>query len=352
MSTRREKLKGLSLSGTEYPNAGLWLDKLITDQSRENKKARHTLVVDVAGIAEPENYRAFYEYWEQSLREYGARCVGAKVSGRVIVGLGSEGVLEASVALHRTYGVPYVPGTALKGLAAAFARHHCGEEWQKGSSFYRVVFGDTDDAGYVTFFDALYVPGSGVKDARGTARALWPDVMTVHHQEYYREEKSGGRGDINPPADWDDPNPVHFLSATGEYLIALAAPASCEGWRDRAFDILCQALLYEGVGAKTSSGYGRLIIPGVEDATSALPMAAPVDEERKKADELIGHVRALRNNDVAGRIGTYVEEWRRLKNGGEHKRRVAEEIIDRIKRAGREKASRDKDWYKELLAHV
>ncbi|MBV8857230.1 MAG: type III-B CRISPR module RAMP protein Cmr6 [Acidobacteria bacterium] len=347
MVTRREQLRELSLSGTEYPNAGLWLDKLMVDQSRENKVARRALVTEVASIPEPENYRDFFGLWERSLRERDVRCVVAKVSGRMIVGLGAEGVLEASVALHRTYGVPYIPGSALKGLAASFARHHCGEEWGKGSNFYRVIFGDTEDAGYVTFFDALYVPGSGVKDGSGAARALWPDVMTVHHQEYYQEKP--GRGDIHPPADWDDPNPVPFISATGEYLIAVAAPAGCEGWRDRAFEILCKALRHEGVGAKTSSGYGRLETPGAADGHESTPTA---DEGGRRADELIAHVRALLDRDVPGRIGVYVEQWRRLEAGEEHKRRVAAEIIDRVRRAGREKASRDKDWYKELLAYV
>src|SRR5205085_8112131 len=92
--------------------------------------------------------------------DYGAQTHRAQVKGRMIVGLGSESVLETSISLHRTYGVPYIPGSALKGLAANYASLRLDEDWQKGGKYYKIVFGDTDDAGYITFFDALYIPRS------------------------------------------------------------------------------------------------------------------------------------------------------------------------------------------------
>src|SRR5437660_6750837 len=47
------------------------------------------------------------------------------VQGRLIVGLGGENILETGITLHHTYGVPMIPGTALKGLAA----HYCDQVW-------------------------------------------------------------------------------------------------------------------------------------------------------------------------------------------------------------------------------
>ena len=169
----------------------------------------------------------------------------------MIIGLGDESVLETAITLHRTYGVPYIPGSALKGLAATYARQRLGEAWQKdseASEAYKIVFGNTDDTGYITFFDALYIPGTGFKQ-----KALYPDVIAVHHQKYYQDSN-------NPPADWDDPNPVPFLTATGSYLIALAGSElqEQEAWIEKTFAILRHALAEMGIGAKTSSGYGRL----------------------------------------------------------------------------------------------
>ena len=112
-----------------------------------------------------------------------------------------------------------------------------------------MIFGDTRNAGYITFYDALYIPGTG----RYRGNALAPDIITVHHQKYYQDAEA-------IPSDGDDPNPIPFLSATGDFLLALGA-ADFRGptrWVDLTFQILAEALEKLGIGAKTSSGYGRM----------------------------------------------------------------------------------------------
>ncbi len=257
-STRREAMEKYTQPDSTV-HAGLWLDKFIYTQyeRRDSKRMpKAELVSEVAGIGESDEYEAFYRRWEESLKRFGVEKTWlARVRGRMAVGLGDEGVLETSVTLHRVYGVPYIPGSALKGLAASFARNRLNGEWGKGKFAYNVVFGKTDDAGYVTFYDALYKPGSGHK-----GHALYPDVITVHHGDYYGNKKDKDTEEPIPPADWDDPNPVSFLSATGEYLIALSAPPGCELWIAKTIELLKLALEHEGIGAKTSSGYGRMIV--------------------------------------------------------------------------------------------
>jgi len=238
-------------------HAGLWLDKYIRDQERKDEeswsegrdgeKPKNELVTQVAGIGEPAEYKGFYDRWEAALKERGVEPRKATVLGRMVIGIGAESVLENAITLHRTYGVPVIPGSALKGLAAAYARQRLGDEWAgkagEEKPAYETVFGTAKKAGYITFFDALYVPGSGGRDG-----ALHSDVLTVHHPQYYQQGKDA-------PADWDSPVPIPFLSATGEYLIALAGPKE---WVSATFEILRLALAEMGVGAKTSSGYGRM----------------------------------------------------------------------------------------------
>jgi CRISPR-associated protein Cmr6 len=322
MSTRRQPLE--NLRKTRTTNAGLWLDKFIREQARDDKESRRVLVKEVAGIRAPEDYAHWFAQWQQALREHGAEWRVAETQGRMAIGLGEETVLETSIALHHTYGVPYIPGSALKGLAANFARQYLGNDWQADTPAYVIVFGDTKTAGYVTFFDALPLPNSA---------ALCPDVITVHHEKYYQNDRTA------PPADWDDPNPVPFLSATGKYLMALSGPSE---WIRTTFDILRHALAHSGVGAKTSSGYGRL----------KLEPAPLLDPDQAKADQLIAGIQALKPAEVAGRIHAFYELWRKLEVNPAQKRRVAEAIIAKVKEAGREKQSRDKDWYKELLASI
>ena len=254
---RRSPLAELSPHAST--NARLWLDKYLCGEeqrslSRKGKTVKAQLIEEItATIKTSDLYPEFFARWKACLDNDQTKLAVAKVEGRLAIGLGDDGVLETSITLHHTYGVPYLRGSALKGLAASFARNRIGGMWEQGKPAYKVVFGKTDEAGYITFHDALYVPGSGEK-----GQALHADILTVHHPKYYGEKKENG--ELLPPADWDEPNPVPFLSATGKYLIALSAPKGCEEWRQAAFDILKLALAEEGIGAKTSSGYGRMTL--------------------------------------------------------------------------------------------
>ncbi len=125
----------------------------------------------------------------------------------------------------------------------------------------------------MTFFDGLVIPGSGPG-----GKVLWPDVITVHHPDYYQAS-----GDPPPPADWDDPTPIPFLTAAGDFLIALGGPKE---WVEAAFKILGLALKNEGIGAKTSSGYGRMEFVEAAVASSASPAAAAVPQALQKRELL------------------------------------------------------------------
>jgi CRISPR-associated protein Cmr6 len=248
---RRDVLASLKAKDYRSANAGLWLDKYLGDideQKKEELKA--ALVKQVASIPSPDDYKYFYKRWKQTLAECGViDPIEVKVSGRIAVGLGSDSVLETSITLHRTYGVPYIPGSALKGLALRYAKNRLEKSNEWSEEHTRTIFGDEDNAGFVTFFDALYV----LDNKHNVKNPIHPDVMTVHHPNYYQPSD----GKISPPADWDDPTPIPFLSATGTYLLAVAALDAPE-WAEVTLTILEKALAEEGIGAKTSSGYGRL----------------------------------------------------------------------------------------------
>jgi CRISPR-associated protein Cmr6 len=246
ISFRRVGLRDVYVQSDTH--AGLWLDKYLED---DNDGSKQKLVEQVTGVDMPEAYERFFDRWKNALAELGAVFHEAEVLGRMAVNLGSEAVLETSIALHRTYGVPYIPGSALKGLAAHYVLNYQEKDtWGRSAETkaFETLFGDSTSAGYVTFYDALYIPSS----ARNR-KALWKDVITVHHPNYYQGNE--------PPADWDSPVPIPFISATGKFLIALSGPAE---WVKATFEILELALEREGIGAKTSSGYGRMKL---EDST-------------------------------------------------------------------------------------
>lgn len=341
MTNLRDCLQRAQHTSSTHP--GLWLDKYLPDYE-DGRKQSH--VAQVSAIAVPDAYLKFFDRWRAALTASGAIIVReATVQGRLSIGLGGEGVLETAITLHHTYGIPYIPGSALKGLAANYARNRLNkDDWNTKSDAYKVMFGETDSAGYVTFFDALYVPNSGRKNG-GKAQALWPDVITVHHPKYYQGDQ--------PPADWDSPTPVPFLSATGTYLLAIGGPAD---WVEKAFEILACALAKEGVGAKTSSGYGRMTIDGMEcvemKTDGSTGKVQGPDPELAIVEQLRMELDQMPTQRVASEIPKVVQHWQALEISPARKLLIAQAILKKVEDAKRTKASQGKPWFEELVSYV
>lgn len=272
-TTRREVLK--SIKATRAQHAGLWLDKYLANQDRKasgdkdaKDTARHHLMAEATAIAVPEGYEDFFSRWESALAELPDAVARryARATGRVIVGLGAESASETAITLHHTFGVPYLPGSAFKGLSAFYARNYLQDEkWRlneqgKPGEAYRKLFGDTTQAGCVTYYDAYFVPESTAGN-----KTLFTDTITVHHPEYYQGKNAA-------PADWDKPIPIPFISATGIYLVALGGTEP--EWVEAGLTILGMALEELGIGAKTSSGYGRMVLADSLQMAKAAPRRA------------------------------------------------------------------------------
>jgi len=295
---RRVLLDRLNDSSVAHP--GLMLCRYLEHpvKTDEHPEARKQLLEAARGRAAT-NARALYaaafsrrEQWFQRNDQASATArsrvltitADLVVSGRMAVGLGNASSLEVGIRLDHTYGVPILPGSALKGLAA----HFCDQVWgqtpeqneftktieyeedgkkkRHTGAFYQTLFGDTDEAGYITFYDAWIRPeGLGQRKT-----GLLLDVMTPHHSDYYSEAKyQGGQlsGQRIPPTDFDDPIPIAFLSAAGTFHLGIACvlpqPTKkqllmAQEWLRLAMELLQQALNHWGIGGKTSSGYGRL----------------------------------------------------------------------------------------------
>lgn len=354
IDSMRDRIATLAIRPDKNSHTGLWLDRMLNKQvSKEEKlpantEHPHTSHLKAAcSIPENSDYKTFFvNRWLPALPQENLRV--AQAVGRLVVGLGSESAWENNITLHRTYGVPYIPGSALKGLAAAYAHKFLAEEtWRKAHKVeqgeqmpigdaHKIMFGDTTSEGYVTFFDALYVPGTGHKDEKGKPKALWPDVITVHHPEYYRETKQTDTKDIVPPADWDDPTPISFVSATGKYLIALAGDPN---WVKAAFEILKNALSELGIGAKTSSGYGRMNYLNSIEQEECLKNFKKVKLELP--DSFKDSIKAANASSLANKVNLLQDLPEELRRKG------AELIIERARIVFGKKVG-DKPWFQKL----
>jgi len=336
--SRRDELENVPFYPQFNPHAGLWFDKYLKEQKSDQKKMEPFIkhIQQTGEIKEPSVYEAFFNRWRGELEKASAVLREAQVFGRLAAGLGGETVIETGMTLHYTYGIPYIPGSSLKGSARAYAIANLAGVWAENGSAFRTLFGgqkiatgekpeEMARAGIAVFHDALPVPGTW---------KIHNEVMTVHHSLYYRGEDS-------PPADWDSPTPIPFLSASGRFLIALHAPSAPE-WASAGMDILKMALAESGVGGKTSSGYGRLEI--AEKATES-PEAGSSSQFQQELAE-------LPNNRVAQEIGGFVNRWRAAELAVPYKQQMAQAILDKVEAAGRTKKSSEKAWYQELVRYV
>jgi CRISPR type III-B/RAMP module RAMP protein Cmr6 len=255
-------------NGNRCDNIGLWLDRFLTvnpqnwEITQEAKRRHHLTEL----IGRPEwrsqmqeklnalqnRHEAMLKWYKQ--RDFAMRHIEAKPVWRFVVGLGAAHVLETGITLHRLFGLPIIPGSALKGAARTWALLKLAEELgvpilspteaaaksqtplekfeavilsqesereqaallsqllqdstipdeapirnlspqelrEKWQPFFE-VFGSTERAGSVIFFDAipLEVPKFQL------------DIMNPHYPNYYKPEK-------NPPADWESPRPCLF----------------------------------------------------------------------------------------------------------------------------------------------
>lgn len=174
----------------------------------------------------------------------------AKVADKIVIGIGGQSVFENDITLHHTYGVPYIPGQAIKGAL----RNYIYNEYIKGkskdesvleNSILLDILGGNDEQGKVIFFDAFPI----------TEVAVDCDVITAHHNNYYNDENS-------PPRDDDKVNPVKFLvakesSSAGLKFNIYIAVDKYIGTKSNIIETrLKNTLMFNGVGGKTSVGYG------------------------------------------------------------------------------------------------
>ncbi len=198
-------------------------------------------------------------------------------------GLGNEHPLENGFAFLWPYGLPYLPGSGVKGVVSQAARELARGRWGdpegwsedaryvardtkgkllvEGLSMLDVLFGKGTEGGEKEHFRGVLTFWDVIPQIEG--EALRVEIMTPHQKHYYQ--------DGQPPHDCGEPTPIHFLTVPpgsrfsfyvvcDEARLARIAPdlAADGRWRtvlEAAFE---HAFEWLGFGAKTAVGYGAM----------------------------------------------------------------------------------------------
>jgi CRISPR type III-B/RAMP module RAMP protein Cmr6 len=229
-------------------NLGLILDKYPERMAIEKGDGRGQWLRDMepASHIDPALSENVYRRWLVMTTAMHAQHFSSAIDWRMVMGLGGETVLETDITLHHLYGIPFIPGSALKGLTRAYVTgevdEHKSKQIDDDDEVVQCIFGSQKQAGTVIFFDGMPL--------HGEARFVL-DIMNPHYPDYY----SGAR----PPT--NDQNPVPFLTVTNTTFTFALAPRDPNSDKHKA-DVeqvkawLLEALQKYGVGGKTSAGYG------------------------------------------------------------------------------------------------
>lgn len=232
-------------------NLGLILDKYIPQEAIQKSEGKGNWLkkLDTASHMDPRLAENAYLRWRNTTQAANAQRFSGITDWRIVVGLGGETVLETDLTLHHLYGIPYIPGSALKGLTRAYATSeeeegHLSKKIDEDDETIQQIFGSQERAGSVIFFDAMPVNGYFAFDL---------DIMNAHYPDYYGQNKA--------PTNDQNPNPITFLTVADTVFMFALAPRRQKNEQDvadvgKAKEWLKKALAKYGVGGKTSAGYG------------------------------------------------------------------------------------------------
>ncbi|WP_374326920.1 type III-B CRISPR module RAMP protein Cmr6 [Azonexus sp.] len=265
-----------------------WTDFVRTDAQNAGSTGKTEHIERICRIPAPGFYERAYDRWLAATGKSTrfSRLI-MNVEGRLLIGLSSGSSLETGCTVAHTHGMPMLPGSSIKGVVRAWAESNM-PDWQ---SQFNELFGTHELSGLIAFHDAWWVPDSG---AAGHKNAPFvADIVTPHHPDYY-----AGKG---PATDLDSPVPNSLLGVRGSFLFVLEGD---KGWRELAARMLARALAQRGIGAKTSAGYGRLVLD--REANSRLDnlarqaMIAALSPEERYQEEIAG----MTEKKVAEAFGT------------------------------------------------
>lgn len=234
-----------------------------------------------------------------------------ELHGRLVIGMGQASVYDNGITLHPVFGCPYLPGSSLKGVTRRtyIDEYHGGQEADAlADKDFCDLFGctgetlleRTDSDGNLVFrskgkpetipVKSFYNNNKDLGDRRGrliffdvlptSAPRIVVDIVNPHYVPYYKDAKV--------PADIYNPIPSNFLAVEGgEFSVVVVADRPREGQAatlEAALFAKVEAALHlalteDGIGGKTTVGYGRFVDPAQAKAKAAQAQQARLEAQ-------------------------------------------------------------------------
>ena len=352
---------------------GLWFERFFhgyeSDFAAVDKEGRSAWLrqFDIKQVGARSELNAKAEKIQQLASSQGGQARVYQCAAPFVTGMGNPHPLENGFTWHPTLGMPYLPGSAVKGLvrpAVELAYQGADKLALLKRWFGTETKGDVPEAsGSFIFLDALPVAPC----------ALVPEVMTPHMGKWYEKGGKTPTAKDTQPGDWHSPVPVGYLTARNLQLqfAVMPRPGVNAAELEQVWQALDYALQWLGAGGKTAQGFGTMQVDQTalkrreredaqrqaqaerEDAErqrlAALETMSPVDRAIRECldarkDPHLGEIPALKNALKAG-------QWQ-----GDMKRDIALSLRDRMQAAKKwkdstqaKKPEKDGDYQDTLL---
>lgn len=184
---------------------------------------------------------------------------------RLATGLGADHPTDNGFAFDGLTGVPYITGSAVKGLCrrATDLTDICEGKVERLFGPDRITDVESGFQGALVFHDAF--------------PASWPtlnvDLINCHHPGYYRNPEEG-RGQHAQPLETENPVPVFFLTVAAGTRFEFPISGKSQADVDQAFKLLELGFEWLGIGAKTAVGYGEFKLAEVPTQPSLAQLKA------------------------------------------------------------------------------
>lgn len=225
---------------TRDAHAGLLQQRGLPLWESGNKSEKNKLIERITHTTVPNHYHLALARWIGLTRNNNRfTSTVLRCKNRLYIGLATGNTLETGVHTHHSYGVPYLPGSSIKGAVRYYA-----EQNGLAPAYLDELFGGDSEtgepSGALVWHDAWWLP------LNERDHPYISEIITVHHQEYYNGK--------TPQADGSEsPIPNQQIATGGAYYFVIEGAPD---WTRYALGLLNATLEHQGLGSKTASGYG------------------------------------------------------------------------------------------------
>lgn len=292
----REAVDDKPWENLQSPHAGLLFDKFAAawkgngiewkfddvseKEAQKRKEAQKSWLIKIAGKLKGDGdlLKEYCRRQQKMIRKMGGIFLCFKNTSRFVTGLGREHPKENGFTWHSTLGVPYLPGSVVKGVLRTWMREEFGtwdeskKKWDEKEEYLRWFEHPGKDKGIGRFAFLDMIPTS--------PPSLTADIMTPHYSDYYQ------KGEI--PGDWHSPNPISFLVVEegSTWQMGILPIGKVDYFQEQKQELenqLAETFIWQGAGAKTAVGYGRF---ERHEETEKKQEKALEEEQKKRKERL------------------------------------------------------------------